>query len=293
MLKQAIAVLIFGLSFAASASPNGDCEWIYEVYTSCGHPFTYENGVFHFQSALGKKDVVCSDGQALDFYDRFDNMDIASILSIPYETGDRPRPEVRKNFDPGRLRSIDLLGAVFGGSEEDVSRNLVVVKFLNQKVKFQSHLGASVALGRVSDELMDEMKSDPQLAAFLKPFITGKVKAGTFNWRKVAGTNHLSEHSFGVAIDLLLDKGPQYWLWDAKKMDPKRAAQGELGFRTYHFVAPSKPLMPQKVVDAFERNGFIWGGKWNHYDTMHFEYRPELFPDARVPACGVAPLRTR
>jgi D-alanyl-D-alanine carboxypeptidase len=22
--------------------------------------------------------------------------------------------------------------------------------------------------------------------------------------------------------------------------------------------------------------GFIWGGKWYHYDTMHFEYRPEL-----------------
>ena len=26
----------------------------------------------------------------------------------------------------------------------------------------------------------------------------------------------------------------------------------------------------------FERHGFIWGGKWHHYDTMHFEYRPEL-----------------
>mgnify|MGYP002637708491 CR=1 FL=1 len=23
-------------------------------------------------------------------------------------------------------------------------------------------------------------------------------------------------------------------------------------------------------------NGFIWGGRWFHYDTMHFEYRPEL-----------------
>ena len=23
-------------------------------------------------------------------------------------------------------------------------------------------------------------------------------------------------------------------------------------------------------------HGFIWGGKWYHYDTMHFEFRPEL-----------------
>ena len=34
---------------------------------------------------------------------------------------------------------------------------------------------------------------------------------------------------------------------------------------------------PQAIVDAFEAEGFIWGGRWYHYDTMHFEYRPELF----------------
>jgi hypothetical protein len=27
---------------------------------------------------------------------------------------------------------------------------------------------------------------------------------------------------------------------------------------------------------VFEQHGFIWGGRWAHYDTMHFEYRPEL-----------------
>jgi|GEM_PF-645494 len=34
------------------------------------------------------------------------------------------------------------------------------------------------------------------------------------------------------------------------------------------------------VVDhfkVFEKHGFIWGGRWKHYDTMHFEYRPEFF----------------
>ena len=31
-----------------------------------------------------------------------------------------------------------------------------------------------------------------------------------------------------------------------------------------------------EVVEIFEKYGFIWGGKWYHYDTMHFEYRPEL-----------------
>ncbi len=33
--------------------------------------------------------------------------------------------------------------------------------------------------------------------------------------------------------------------------------------------------MPPTVL-VFERQGFVWGGKWFFFDTMHFEYRPEL-----------------
>jgi hypothetical protein len=29
-------------------------------------------------------------------------------------------------------------------------------------------------------------------------------------------------------------------------------------------------------VRAFESHGFVWGGKWLFFDTIHFEYRPEL-----------------
>ncbi len=37
-----------------------------------------------------------------------------------------------------------------------------------------------------------------------------------------------------------------------------------------------KNEIPMEIVRIFEKHGFIWGGKWHHYDTMHFEYRPEL-----------------
>ena len=33
---------------------------------------------------------------------------------------------------------------------------------------------------------------------------------------------------------------------------------------------------PQEIVEIFEKHGFIWGGKWSHFDLMHFKYRPEL-----------------
>ena len=48
---------------------------------------------------------------------------------------------------------------------------------------------------------------------------------------------------------------------------------------------------PQVLVDTFESQGFIWGGRWYHFDTMHFEYRPELLD----PACQapVLPLQVR
>ena len=43
---------------------------------------------------------------------------------------------------------------------------------------------------------------------------------------------------------------------------------------------------PREIVAAFEAQGFIWGGKWYHYDIMHFEYRPELLAKARLAVPG-------
>jgi len=42
-----------------------------------------------------------------------------------------------------------------------------------------------------------------------------------------------------------------------------------------------KNELPWEIVRIFEAHGFIWGGKWYHYDTMHFEYRPELIGAAK------------
>ncbi len=35
-------------------------------------------------------------------------------------------------------------------------------------------------------------------------------------------------------------------------------------------------MVPLQIVEVFEEQGFIWGGKWFFFDTMHFEYRPEI-----------------
>ena len=58
------------------------------------------------------------------------------------------------------------------------------------------------------------------------------------------------------------------------------AGMGDYAYNTLKW----RNVVPQEIVDAFEAEGFIWGGRWLHYDTMHFEYRPELLDPACYPA---------
>ncbi len=67
-------------------------------------------------------------------------------------------------------------------------------------------------------------------------------------------------HSFGIAIDINVNHS-NYWKWSNK---------------TTADSIPYINKIPFEIVKIFEKHGFIWGGKWYHYDTMHFEYRPEL-----------------
>ncbi len=69
-------------------------------------------------------------------------------------------------------------------------------------------------------------------------------------------------HSFGMTIDINTTYS-DYWQWACKCTNEEAS-----------FIYKNR--IPQTIVDIFEKYGFIWGGKWYHFDTMHFEYRPEL-----------------
>ncbi len=164
-------------------------------------------------------------------------------------------------FDPGRVRNHAFLQFLYGENAAAVEKNLVTVNFLGEFWKFSSRHGAAEALKRVAARLDKAMKKSPQLKAYLLP------GGGTYAWQKIKDSPRLSAHSFGVSIDLNIDKG-LYWLWH-----PSEEA-----------VAATRRDYPQGIVDAFEAEGFIWGGKWHSFGFMHFEYRPELFmPDAKRP----------
>jgi hypothetical protein len=294
MTSRAFLLLVFSMSLTPIAYASSPCDEIANLYSSCGKKFDYDGHAFYFKLKEGPRTALCDDGRKLVYYDRMDDMDVASIFSIPYTAGATARPEVRQNWDAGRLRNEDLLKSVYGSNESAARANLVKVSFLNQTVMFSSQLGAAAALSRAGLQLAQLAKTDKAARKFLEPFQNGKygLKGNTFFWRTVHGTPRLSAHSFGAAIDLLTNVGPMYWLWDEMKNHPKKAAQGEQAYRNTHFIPPGAPIFDQKVVDVMEANGFIWGGKWNHYDTMHFEYRPELLPLSKVTCTNMMATQT-
>ena len=201
----------------------------------------------------GEWALLLPDGKALVWDDhagktldrKLEAPDLEDIFSIPYSHG-VISPITDPAHDPGRIRSTDLLEATYGSSREAVRKQLVPWSFRGKTLLV--HARAKSAFDRVGKRLGDPPFDD------LKDWFDGM--GGTFNWRPIAGTDRPSAHSFGISLDLNPAKS-HYW-----RNDPK---------------APWKNAVPAAIVEAFEAEGFIWGGRWFHYDTMHFEWRPELF----------------
>jgi hypothetical protein len=193
------------------------------------------------------------DGKDKTFDERLVAPDVEDVFLIPYRPGPI-RAVTDENDDPGRIRLEAVFTATYGPRP---AAEQVRTTFLGMPVRM--HRLVVPALGRVATRLEQARRADSSLAPFLRKL------AGGFAARKIAGTDRTSAHAFGIAIDL--DKAhSDYWRWE--KSPPLRW----------------RNRIPQAIVDAFEAEGFIWGGRWYHYDTMHFEYRPELLESACRPA---------
>ena len=197
--------------------------------------------------------IIYDDGQVKSFEGKLDKADLKDMLAQLYQPGSSQEP-FRPDYDPGRFRVNAFFKAVYGGSSTEVNAYLVPVPFCGTRVMFNAQNGAAKALESVGRELSALLSKRPKLRQYLFPL------GGTFLWRDIAGTSRLSPHSWGIAIDLNPKLGSY---WRVKKM----TGQGVQDIRNRY---------PQEIVEIFERHGFIWGGKWSHFDLMHFEYRPEL-----------------
>ncbi|MDI9309487.1 MAG: M15 family metallopeptidase [Limnohabitans sp.] len=194
--------------------------------------------------------LIYDDGKVKTEKELLENPDIEDMFHFKYDSN-----KAGLN-DAGRVRNENFFKKIYGETKSAVERNLVEIiwcpKLVNQKIKVTRVNNVDKVIKKLSEEL----DSHPEFKNYLKNI------AGTFNWRKIAGTNRLSMHSFGMTIDINTQFS-NYWQWDCKCTNENAKLK-------------YKNKIPLELVKIFEKYGFIWGGNWYHYDTMHFEYRPDL-----------------
>lgn len=188
--------------------------------------------------------------------DKLSYPDLQDMLEIQYPL-QRINKLMDEDYDPGRRRIYPLLKEAYGGSKEKVQSNLVRVKVGYTYLDFNKNNKAAESLKNAMSEISSIIEKKGNIGACIFP------PSGTFNYRLISGTNQLSAHAFGIAIDLKSDKR-DYWKWASRQ-------EGEKRMLSY----------PREVVDIFEKNNFVWGGKWGHFDILHFEYRPEIIYKAK------------
>ncbi len=211
---------------------------------------SYADGVLTWKDGTTMR---VGDANANESFDqRLKNPSLIDQMLLTYRKGTSPPRGIED--DPGRFRNVAFFDKMYGNCEKkETMRKLVGIRWVpsvsNQTLLVTTVNGVADKLRTVSAEI-DALPQD--LKRYAAP------SAGTFNCRTVKDTGNRSMHAWGASIDLNTQFA-DYWLW--------RKGQ------------PYRNRMPPEIVTIFEKHGFIWGGKWGHYDTMHFEYRPELLTD--------------
>jgi hypothetical protein len=180
----------------------------------------------------------------------------------PEETDRFRTSALRRQANPPK-RSQHFYDALWRAHTRDESyERAKTIRFLGHTVLI--HYAIMEELALVEERILEDAKTDSQVQQWISRLDT---LAG-WNWRDIADTQSRSFHAYGAALDLLpaSPRGLEtYWLWTARNIPEWWAVPYE---RRLH--------PPQAVIRAFESYGFIWGGKWLFFDTMHFEYRPEI-----------------
>ncbi|MGL5380327.1 M15 family metallopeptidase [Clostridium sp.] len=208
------------------------------------------NDLVYIVMKSGKK-ILYDDKIEKGHGEKITNPDLQDMLEEIYPL-DSIDSVLKEKIDPGRIRVYGLLNEVYGSNLEEINKNLISVNTYYGILPFNKQNGASDNLKKVMKEISEVAKGNGSILQFLLPI------SGTFNYRTIQDTGRLSAHAYGIAIDLNRSDS-DYWKWASEDEGTKRIAS-----------------YSKELVKIFEDNGFIWGGKWKHFDILHFEYRPEF-----------------
>jgi hypothetical protein len=213
-----------------------------------------------FYLKLPSGPLLYDDAEQKDLETRLARPDVEDQFAQRYDRGPIERQK-SVDFDPGRVRVTEILRAIYAPSGTTTDQQLESVAWFGARLRV--HRRIAPALLRVHARLTAAASAEPSLLPWLEH------PGGGHAQRHIAGTDRLSAHAFGIAVDIN-PKRTEYWRWDRGFAQAAKSAS---------FARP----LPAILVEAFEAEGFIWGGRWYHYDTMHFEFRPELLDPQCAP----------
>ncbi len=189
--------------------------------------------------------------------------ELPPVPEVDPQTRARLREIVERNTASPPERHEGLLSDLYrAGTRGQTEAQITTVDFFGLPVRV--HRLVSSPLTAVAADLERLRAADPLVRTFLQGL---KGLAG-YNWRPIDGTRSRSYHSYGIAVDLVPKSyGGRhvYWRWSMEHDED-----------WYAIPYARRWMVPEAVVRAFEARGFVWGGKWRFFDTIHFEYRPEL-----------------
>ncbi|MDR1466376.1 MAG: M15 family metallopeptidase [Treponema sp.] len=170
---------------------------------------------------------------------------------------------------PSRRSQLFFDSLLRAGDKEEAYKRVKSVRLFGWNVLVHYSIMEELAL--VEERINASAESDPEV----KRWLASISSLSGWNWRSIADTGSRSFHAYGTAIDIVMK--PQagketYWLWSAQK-----------GMDWWNVSYSNRLHPPNAVIKAFEDYGFVWGGKWLFFDTMHFEYRPEIFILNKLP----------
>jgi hypothetical protein len=163
------------------------------------------------------------------------------------------------NLDPGAQQIAVLTGGsvaeavgtfrytVLGGGRIAPEQSWVTANIRTEQVPILGNVTCHQVIFPQLRAALLEIQSTGDLAQEIHP---GEY-AGCYYPRYIAGTQQLSLHSFGIALDLNVPGN-------------QRGSIGE---------------MNRAVVAIFKKWGFAWGGDWGYTDPMHFEMNAIADPE--------------
>jgi poly-gamma-glutamate synthesis protein (capsule biosynthesis protein) len=149
-------------------------------------------------------------------------------------------------FDGGTARGELVVAAALAPRALELFRRLYALGFPIRQMRLVDDFGAS---------------DDASMSA---------DNSSSFNFRLIAGTQLLSQHALGRAIDINPVENP----W--RRPDRLVPAEGQ-AFADRAVIRPGMFVRPGPVVAMLDEQGWEWGGDWQHaFDDHHIVWSRAL-----------------